>query len=450
MRPKRIWNVTASAMSENTFNPIRNILETMTLCPNPDMSVIDLSIGDPTKFKDLRPHEETIGALVSSATSGAYNGYAPSSGHVKSRKAVAKHVSCEGAELSENDVILCSGCSCALDLSISAMANPGENILVPRPGFPLYATLANGLGIKTREYDLLPEREWEADLEHMESLIDEDTRAIVVNNPSNPCGSVFSRAHLLAILDVAERNCVPIIADEIYDHFVFPGREYISIASLTTEVPVLSCGGLTKRFLIPGWRLGWITIHDRNQVLGQKMRVGLQNLSQRIIGANTIVQGALADILSRTPKDFFRETIDVVRRNAELAFARLSTVPGLKPVMPAGAMYMMVGVETKRFRGFETDLKVVEALYSEKSLFFLPGKCFGVADYFRMVLTASREDMGEACDRLESFCCQYIEKEEESSSRSESSSPCVMTTSDEDDARTTSPNSMTSSTNSEI
>ena len=148
-------------------------------------------------------------------------------------------------------------------MTISAIANPGDNILVPRPGFPLYKTLANGLGIKTKEYDLLPLKGWECDLAHMEAMIDDKTKAILVNNPSNPCGSVFSSEHLLQILALADQYKVPIIADQIYEHFVFPGQEYVPIASLTTTVPVLSCGGLTKRYLVPGWRLGWITIHDR-------------------------------------------------------------------------------------------------------------------------------------------------------------------------------------------
>jgi aspartate/methionine/tyrosine aminotransferase len=154
---------------------------------------------------------------------------------------------------------------------------------VPRPGFPLYTTLAGGLGIATKEYNLLPEQDWQVDLDHMESMIDTNTVAIMVNNPSNPCGSVFDEDHIKDIIAIAEKYCLPIIADEIYDHFVFRGSDkiYTPIASLSVNVPVLSCGGLTKRFLVPGWRLGWITIHDRNDVFASAgIRKGLQSLSQ--------------------------------------------------------------------------------------------------------------------------------------------------------------------------
>jgi len=147
------------------------------------------------------------------------------------------------------------------------LANPGQNILVPRPGFAIYRTLAEGLGIQVKYYDLLvrisaksgatlfnldffcrqPDRQWEVDLAQLESVIDTRTAAIIVNNPSNPCGSVFSREHLSAIIEIAEQNRVPIIADEIYEHFVFKGHSFEPLASLSKNVPILSCSGLTKR-----------------------------------------------------------------------------------------------------------------------------------------------------------------------------------------------------------
>lgn len=304
-------------------------------------------------------------------------------------------------------MILCSGCSCALDLCISVLANRGQNILVPRPGFPLYRTLALGLGIETKFYDLKSDRGWEVDLEHLESQIDEKTAAIVVNNPSNPCGSVFSRRHLQDILQVAQRHFVPIIADEIYDYFVFPGHHFYPLASLTDQVPILTCGGLTKRYLIPGWRMGWIVIHDRNDVLSLEVRKGLQSLSQRIIGSSTILQGALHTILNDTPAQFFASTIATVHENALLAFNLLSSLQGLRPVMPSGAMYMMIGVEMANFPDFENDLQFVERMVTEQSVFCLPGRCFDYPNYIRIVLTVPDEQLREACTRIAHFCSAH-------------------------------------------
>ncbi|CAA3033088.1 tyrosine aminotransferase, partial [Olea europaea subsp. europaea] len=316
------------------------------------------------------------------------------------------------------DVVLCSGCSCALDLAITVLANPGQNILVPRPGFSIYRTLAEGLGIRTKPYNLLvsatnldasifAERGWEADLAGLEAAIDEDTAAIVVNNPSNPCGSVFSKQHLRDILDIASRHRVPIIGDEIYEHLVFPGERYYSLGSLSEDVPILSCSGLTKRFLVPGWRMGWVVLHDRAGVLGREVRAGLQRLSQRIIGSNTIVQGALADILERTPQAFYDQTVRTLQAHARLAYDELSRVPGLRPVMPQGAMYMMVGIDMDMFPEFGTDLELVNQLVCEESVFVLPGQCFDFPGYVRLVLTVPEPQLRAACSRIRSFCARH-------------------------------------------
>merc|ERR1719225_781385 len=361
-------------------------METMVFTPNPDKKMISLSLGDPTVYKNLNPAPEVVEAVRDSLVGGLKNGYGPSTGFVDARQAVADYVSVPGAKVTADDVILCSGCSCALDIAISTMADAGQNILVPRPGFPIYTTLSAGQEIETREYNLLPNRDWESDLGHMESLIDENT-AVIINSPSNPCGSVFSVNHLKDILAIAEKYKVPIIADEIYENFVFPGETYVPIASLTTTVPVLSCSGLTKRFLVPGWRIGWIIIYDKNHLFDHEIRRGLMCMSQRIIGSNTFIQGALPTILKNTPPSFFENTIKTVKKNADIAFRKLRNTPGLIPIMPRGAMYMMVKMDMERFPQFTSDLDFIEKLVSEESVYCLPGKCFNYPGYMRLVLT---------------------------------------------------------------
>jgi tyrosine aminotransferase len=134
-------------VAKNTFNPIRNILETMDLDPNPNKKMVSLSIGDPTVFGNLKPAKEITDAVHAALESGKHNGYGPSTGSFVAKEAVAKHVSVPGGEVTGDDIILCSGCSCALDIAISTLAQDGQNILVPRPGFPLYTTLSAGLGV---------------------------------------------------------------------------------------------------------------------------------------------------------------------------------------------------------------------------------------------------------------------------------------------------------------
>jgi tyrosine aminotransferase len=151
--------------------------------------------------------------------------------------------------------------------------------LIPKPCWN-YTTWICGSGIEVQFYNLDPSEDWNIDLNHLESLINDKTRAILINNPGNPCGNVFSKEHLIDVLKIAERHKLPIISDEVYEHFVFPGVKYHSVASLSKNVPVLTCSGLTKRFLMPGIRMGWILINCRHNLLDE-VRLGLGNIAGR-------------------------------------------------------------------------------------------------------------------------------------------------------------------------
>ncbi|XP_070575350.1 tyrosine aminotransferase-like [Ptychodera flava] len=404
---KSTWDVPASDMARNTFNPIRDIVDSMRIQPNPEKELIALSIGDPTVFGNLKPSENIVDAVVHAVKTGTANGYGPSVGYVEAREAVARAYSDANAPVEAKDVILTSGCSGAIELVISVLANPGQNCLIPRPGFSIYETIALSLGVGVRRYNLLPDKDWEADVSHMESLIDDNTAFIIVNDPSNPCGSVYSKEHLQDILAVAERNKLPIMSDEIYADFVFPGEKYYNLASLTTEVPILACGGLTKRYLCPGWRTGWIIVHDRNNVFDKEVRDGLLRLSQRILGPNTLVQAAMKNILEETPQHFFDKTIEVVKNNAHHCYNRIKDIPGLTPVMPRGAMYMMIGIDIDRFPDFKDDLDFTRQLISEQSVLCLPGQCFKYPNFFRVVLTLPQNRTEDACDRIAEYCKQH-------------------------------------------
>uniref|UniRef100_A0A8C4LZL9 Tyrosine aminotransferase n=1 Tax=Equus asinus TaxID=9793 RepID=A0A8C4LZL9_EQUAS len=381
---KARWSVRPSDMSNKTFNPIRAIVDNMKVKPNPNKTMIALSIGE-------------LGTLDRGAVTAVDSG----------REEIASYYHHPEAPLEAKDVILTSGCSQAIELCLAVLANPGQNILVPRPGFALYRTLAESMGIEVKCYNLLPEKSWEIDLKQVESLVDEKTACLIVNNPSNPCGSVFSKSHLQKILAVAARQCVPIIADEIYGDMVFSDSKFEPLATLSSNVPILSCGGLAKRWLVPGWRLGWILIHDRRDIFGNEIRDGLVKLSQRILGPCTIVQGALKNILRRTPQEFYHNTLSLLKSNADLCYGALAAIPGLRPVRPSGAMYLMVGIEMEHFPEFENDVEFTERLVAEQSVHCLPGTCFEYLNFFRVVITVPKVMMLEACSRIQEFCEQH-------------------------------------------
>lgn len=230
--------------------------------------------------------------------------YTVSAGMKSARQAVVDYLSKNNDDsISSDDVILTSGCSTALEICFRALANPGENILIPRPSWN-YTTWICGSGIKVQFYDLDPSNDWNVDLEHLESLINDKTKAIIINSPGNPCGNVFSKEHILEILEIAERHKLPIISDEVYEYFTFPGVKFYSVSSLSKNVPVLTCSGLTKRFLMPGIRMGWIVINDRNHSFDE-IRLGLANIAGRNFWPNSTVQLALPEIIKNTPQEFF-------------------------------------------------------------------------------------------------------------------------------------------------
>ena len=159
---------------------------------------------------------------------------------------------------------------------------------------------------------------------------------------------------------------------------VFEGHEYIPISRLSQESkelawPVLTCSGLAKRFLVPGWRFGWITIHEPEGFDLIGIRKGLFDLSTLIIGACTLIQSALPEIFLNTPETFYKDTNRILERNAQFLTESLQQIDGLKVIKPQGTMYMLVGVDFEKFEGFEDDLKLSELLIAEQSISVLPG-----------------------------------------------------------------------------
>lgn len=299
-----------------------------------------------------------------------------------------------------------SGCSGAVEIAISVLCNEGQNILLPRPGFCLYNTVAGHRNIEARLYNLLPEKNWEADVEHMESLIDDSTAAILINNPSNPCGSNFTKSHLKAILAVCERRHIPLISDEIYADMVFSGQTFTPAASLASNVPVLTLGGLAKQWLVPGWRIGWILIHDSVGAFAD-IRKGLFSLSTLINGPCTVIQAAIPKLFKQIPDSYLTDLNKRLEANARTLETGLSQVPGLEVISPQGAMYVMVKINLNEFKDITNDADFSHKLKWEESVEVLPGECFAYPGAFRLVITPPQDVLDAAADRISAFCQRH-------------------------------------------
>lgn len=404
------WAIEPSLKAQRTKNPIRRIVDKIANAPRKtDKELIPLSLGDPTVYGNLGAPEALTEAVVRAARAKKSNGYGHSAGTPACRAAVAKFMSTPAAPLTADDIILCSGGSGALELAITALANEGDNILVPAPGFPLYQVIAESNGAEVKEYPLLPERGWEIDVEALEKLIDGRTKAIMVNNPSNPCGSLFSDDNLRALLAVAERHRLPIVTDEIYGSMTFNGHPFTPIATLTDTVPVLSVGGMAKMFVVPGWRVGWIEVHDRGGKLAA-LRGGMMNLSQLILGAGTLVQAGLEEVLRAENEGgtelaaFNKAYVGALEAAANMSVRALAPAKGLEVIEPKGAMYLMVQVKPECFRDITDDRDFAQKLLEEEAVFVLPGSCFSAPNFFRVVFTAPEAKLAEAFERIVAFC----------------------------------------------
>jgi tyrosine aminotransferase len=278
-----------------------------------------------------------------------------------------------------DDVFMTLGCSEALSHCISALAVEGSNMLLPRPGFPLCQVLCDYHGVEPRYYDLVPDRNWEIDIDSVRAVADERTCALVVNNPSNPCGSVFSAQHLKDVLALAEELCLPIVADEVYTDMSF-GEPYVSCAAVSPNVPILAVSALSKRWVAPGWRMGWITVHDAHGALKDgEVQDTLLKICQVTLGPAAPLQAAIPGILAGGLAEETWKTgvLAALSESAQYCIERCKAVPGLEVASnPQGTMYLMVRVKPGVYRDIDGAISFSGALLEEESVAVLPGECF--------------------------------------------------------------------------
>lgn len=269
-----------------------------------------------------------------------------------------------------------------------------------------------------KHYPLLPDNDWECDLQAMASLVDDRTRAILINNPSNPCGSNFSIQHLQAICAVARKYGLPIISDEIYGGLVFDGK-FAPMHIHSGDVPVITVSGIGKEFVVPGWRLGWLVLHDKGTGRLRDLGIGMRNLTQLLLGANSLMQHMLPRILcpqkncddatASALQEFGDHYKGVLRGNADLLSTVFADTPALSASKPAGALYAMIGINLSHLNPLEisSDEDFAKLLLQEENMFVFPMHFFGLKNYLRIVISCPEEVLVDACDRLKDFCKRH-------------------------------------------
>ncbi len=362
--------------------------------------VLYLNIGDPNLF-DFQTAPEIIDS-VHRAMLANRNGYAPSSGIEEAREAIRRDGRRKGIS-SIRDVFITTGASEAIDICLTALVNRGENVLVPAPGYPLYSAIINKLEAEPRFYYLDEGDGWQPDLEDIASRIDRKTRAIVVINPNNPTGAVYSGEVLRGIIALAREHNLVIFSDEIYDSLILEGGEHIPTASLDSEAAVITLNGLSKNYLAPGFRIGWGLVSGAPDQLKDYLEA-VNKLLRARLSASHPVQWAIKPALEGE-RSHLIDAREKLTRRRDITVEMLNSIEGISCVAPRGAFYAFPRLEIP---GSDGDF--VRGLIRETGVVVVPGSGFGQrpgTNHFRVVFLAPEAVLERAYRAIGRFLESY-------------------------------------------
>jgi alanine-synthesizing transaminase len=358
--------------------------------------VLALNVGDPNIF-DFKTPDHLIEAVYKAMRDGK-NGYAPSSGIKQALDAIRGEAARKGLSTVQ-DVFVTTGVSETVDLCLTALLNPGDDLLTPCPDYPLYSAVLAKLGIGLNAYYLKEEDAWQPDLEDIERKITPRTRGIVLINPNNPTGSVCSRAMLEQIAELARRHNLVIFADEIYDKLILEDDEHIAIASVAPDVPVVTFGGLSKNYLAPGWRIGWGIVSGEAATV-KNYNEGIQRLLRARLCANHPEQYAIKPALEG-PQDHLIEVRRKLRSRRDLTVRWCNSTPRVSCVSPRGAFYAYPQIDIP-----EGDDVFVKELILQKHVMVVHGSGFGQkpgTKHFRIVFLPDEKILSSAYEAIAEF-----------------------------------------------
>lgn len=383
--------------ASNVRYAIRNIVVEAQKLEAEGRTVLYCNIGDPLKFDFTTPPHLT--EAVERAMRDGHNGYAPSAGILEARAAIAREWERHGVAVSPNDVMVTAGASEALELCLTALLDPGDGLLLPSPGYPLYNAIAAKLSAEVIPYHLDEAHGWSIDVDALEKSITPRTRAIVIGNPNNPTGAVLERKVLEGMLEVARRHDLVVFSDEIYDKLLYD-RAHLPTAALARDIPIITFNGLSKSYIACGWRIGWAVFH--NTQLTADLRAATLRLADARLCAPAPQQYAIAPALEG-PQGHITEMMAKLRRRRDLMVRKVNAIPGLSVVQPDGAFYGMPRIQLP---GVTSDEQFVIELLRETGVLFVHGSGFGQPPgtlHFRIVFLPTEAVLEEAFDRLAGF-----------------------------------------------
>ena len=381
---------------------IRNIVVEAKRVEASGTKVRYLNIGDPIPFGfETPPH---MVEAVARAIRDGHNGYAPSVGIPAAREAVARECTQRGMPMSPERVVITSGTSEGIELALTAMAQQGDEVLVPTPTYPLYTAVLAKIGATAVYYRTDPDRGWQPDIDHIRSLVTPATRALVVIDPNNPTGATYPAETRKALLDIADANNIPLLADEVYADLAYDGP-VPAFASQNLDAPVITFSSLSKAYLAPGWRSGWMAVGGDGRL--DEVFAAIKKLADGRLCSTGPMEYALVAALDgdRSHQASFREAL---RERAVLSHQRLNAIDGITSVMPSAAFYAMPRVALPPG---VTDEDYVLALLRATGVLCVYGSGFGTdpADgFFRVVFLAPPSELSAIYDLIADFTRDFL------------------------------------------
>lgn len=381
---------------------IRNIVAEAKKLEAAGRAVRYLNIGDPIPFGFTTPPH--LIAAVERAMRDGDNGYAPSAGIPAAREAVARDYSERGMPITPDRVVITSGTSEGIELALTALADTGDEVLVPVPTYPLYTAVLAKIAARAVYYRTDPNRHWLPDLDHLRSLITPATRAIVVIDPNNPTGAVYPPQVRRDLLELAHRHNLVILADEVYGDLAYDGP-VAPLGSLDPEAPVISFSSLSKGYLAPGWRAGWVAVAATER-LDEVLKAILKLADGRLCSPAPMQHAIVAALTGdRSHQVSLRAAL---AERARVTAERLNAIPGMTCVPPVAAFYAMPRVTLPA--GY-TDEDFVLGLLRATGVLCVYGSGFGLpreAGFFRVVYLASPAELEEIYDEIARFTAEFL------------------------------------------
>lgn len=388
----------ASRRSEKVSYAIRDIAVEAAKLEKQGKKILYLNIGDPLKY-DFRTPQHLWSAVFESRPKS--ESYAPSEGIKEAREAIAKDFCRKGMRVDAENVMIGNGSSELIWFAMACIANPGDNVLLPRPCYPVYSTVLPFYNIRTKYYDLDEKNFWQPDVESIRKNIDKKTKGIVIINPNNPTGANYAKKTLKEIIDIAAEHGLVVFSDEIYDMLLLDKKEkHYCAGSLAKDAFVLVANGLSKNFLATGFRIGWIApneyLVENSNIMDAIFRLGRARLC-----AVHPFQYAIRPALEG-PKTHVRDTVKKLRKRRDYAVKRLNEIRGLSCTKPKAAFYAFPKIDLP----IKDDKEFALRLLREKGVCVVHGSGFGQKPgtmHFRIVILPPLNILEEAFERIEEF-----------------------------------------------